>query len=56
MVLAACFCEPHAPYLLVTAGEDRTFKVTYYVAGNGSMGLIIDRHWPYRLREAEGIL
>ena len=26
-VLAACFCEPHAPGLLVTAGEDRTFKV-----------------------------
>eukprot|EP00798_Chlamydomonas_sp_ICE-L_P014829 gene14829-20882_t len=25
-VLAACFCSPHAPYQLVTAGEDRTFK------------------------------
>lgn len=25
-VLAACFCEPHFNHLLVTAGEDRSFK------------------------------
>ena len=52
-VLAACFCEPHEPYLLVTAGEDRTFRVwdleegimIYQVRINDSLWLQIYFLW-----------